>query len=77
VKHEFHNVDQFKGDHKKEPYLSLNPTGSIPTLTEGRFLVLGGYLVFLNYLGNYHKTIKEKLYPSSSRNEIDKSMLWY
>lgn len=63
IPHNFHPVDQFKGDHKKEEYLKLNPTGSLPTLTEGRFLVLGGYIVFLNYLMNHHRPIKEKLYP--------------
>ena len=63
IKFEFHSVDQFKGEHKKEEYLAMNPTGSIPTLTEGRFLILGGYLVFLNYLANHHKGIREKLYP--------------
>lgn len=77
IKHEFHNVDIFKGEHKKEAYLQMNPTGSVPTLTEGRFLLLGGYPVFLNYLGNYHRPVKEKLYPVLYKNEIDKAMLWY
>ena len=77
IKFEFHSVDQFKGEHKSDTYLSRNPTGSIPTMAEGRFLVLGGYLVFLNYLANYHKPIRDKLYPQISKTEIDKTMLWY
>jgi glutathione S-transferase len=64
INHHFIAVDQFKGEHKKEEYIKLNPTGSLPTLTEGRFLVLGGYVVFLNYLVNHHKDIREKLYPA-------------
>lgn len=32
VKFELVNVDQFKGEHKKEPYLDMNPTGSLPTI---------------------------------------------
>jgi glutathione S-transferase len=63
VPHEFHMVDSFKGEHKKEEYLKMNPTGSLPTITEGRFVILGGYLVFLNYLMNHHKQIRERLYP--------------
>jgi glutathione S-transferase len=63
IKHEFSEVDQFKGDHRKDQYLAINPTGSIPTITEGRFLILGGYLVFLTYLSNHHKSIRDKLYP--------------
>src|SRR5437868_2018667 len=61
VKHEFQAVDQFKGEHRKDQYLAINPTGSLPTITEGRFLILGGYLVFLTYLANHHKAIREKL----------------
>jgi glutathione S-transferase len=64
VRYDFHPVDQFKGEHKKESYLKINPTGSLPTMTEGRFLILGGYLVFLSYLANHHKGIREKLYPA-------------
>ena len=63
VTHEFHPVDQFKGEHKKEEYAKVNPTGTLPTITEGRFLILGGYLVFINYLINKHQPIREKLYP--------------
>ena len=32
VKHELNIVDQFQGDHKKEKYLQMNPTGSHPTI---------------------------------------------
>ena len=77
VPHEYHPVDQFKGDHKKEEYLKINPTGSLPTVTEGRFLILGGYLVFLNYLVNHHRGIKDKLYPQETKPQLDKMMLWF
>ena len=46
-------------------------------MTEGRFLVLGGYLVFLNYLVGHHRIIKEKLYPDDLKGNIDKVLLWY
>lgn len=77
VPHNFHAVDQFKGDHKREEYLKLNPTGSMPTITEGRFLILGGYLVFLNYLVNHHRPIRDKLYPVEVKPHIDKILLWF
>ena len=64
VKCELHVVDQFKGEHKSDKYLAINPMGGHPTITEGRFLVLGGYLVFLTHLANHHKSIREKLYPN-------------
>jgi hypothetical protein len=55
----------------------VNPTGSLPTLTEGRFLILGGYTVFLNYLMNHHKAIREKFYPNEAKQQIDKILLWF
>jgi len=57
--------------------LSVNPTGALPTITEGRFLILGGYLVFLTYLANHHKSIREKLYPQEEKIQVDKLMLWF
>eukprot|EP00347_Sterkiella_histriomuscorum_P024508 403330868 len=77
VPHQFHAVDQFKGDHKREEYIKLNPTGSLPTIQEGRFLILGGYLVFLNYLVNKHEPIRNKLYPLEVKPLIDKILLWF
>ena len=77
VKCDLQIVDQFKGEHKSEKYLAINPTGSHPTITEGRFLVLGGYLVFLTYLANHHKSIRDKLYPNDLKQQIDKYMLWF
>ena len=35
--YELAHVDYFKGDHKAEPYLSLNPNASVPALTDGDF----------------------------------------
>ena len=53
VQHEVRIIDQFLGDHKSEEYLNMNPTGQIPTITEGKFLVLGGYQVYMNFLKIY------------------------
>lgn len=77
VKHEFTEMDQFKGDHKKEQYLKLNPTGSLPTITEGRFLIIGGYLVFINYLVKHHEKIQAKLYSPDVKPQVDRILLWF
>ena len=52
VSHNIEEVDMFKGDHKKDSYLSQNPSGQIPMLTEGGFKILGGNNIFLLYLCN-------------------------
>jgi glutathione S-transferase len=35
--YELVHVDYFKGHHKAEPYLSLNPNASVPAMTDGDF----------------------------------------
>ena len=35
--YELVHVDYFKGEHKAEPYLSLNPNASVPAMTDGDF----------------------------------------
>ena len=35
--YELIHVDYFKGEHKAEPYLSLNPNASVPAMTDGDF----------------------------------------
>lgn len=49
----------------------------MPTITEGRFLVLGGYLAFINYLVNHHNPIKERLYPEEAKDALDTILLWF
>ena len=77
VPHNLEEVDQFKGDHKKESYLAQNPSGQIPMITEGSFKILGGNNIFLIYLCNSNARIKDRLYPLESRVEIEKHLAWF
>lgn len=77
VPYSFEEVDQFKGDHKKDSYLAINPSGQIPMITEGSFKILGGNNIFLIYLCNSHQRIKDKLYPVETRVEIEKHLSWF
>jgi glutathione S-transferase len=61
VAHKFNEVDTFTGNFKDEEYDRINPTGSLPTLKEGKFVVLGGYQVFINFLTQHHRSVHEKL----------------
>ena len=42
VPHQLTEVDTLKGDHKAQAYLSINPTGSIPMITDGGYKIMGG-----------------------------------
>ena len=77
VPHQFEEVDYFKGEHQKEPYLSVNPTGQIPMVSEGSFKILGGNNIYLVYLCNSHQRIKDKLYKQDQRGEIEKHLSWF
>jgi glutathione S-transferase len=52
VPHQMTEVDTLKGEHKLQTYLSVNPTGTIPMITDGGYKIMGGSQVFLNYLCN-------------------------
>ncbi len=77
VPHALEEVDQFRGDLKKESYLAMNPSGQIPMLTEGSFKILGGSNIFLIYLCNSQQRIKDKLYAQENRGEIEKHLAWF
>ncbi|MGI9382243.1 MAG: glutathione S-transferase family protein [Methyloligellaceae bacterium] len=39
INHELVDVDLLAGEHKKEPYLSLNPFGQVPVIEDGEIIV--------------------------------------
>ena len=59
----FHMVDQFSGAHNRDEFLKVNPLGTLPTVIEGRHIVLGSFIVFVQYLMSKNERIKDKLYP--------------
>ena len=67
IKYKFELIDQFNKQQQNPKYLEVNPTGQIPTITEGKYMVLGGSGLYIQYLVNAHKTIKENLYPESNK----------
>lgn len=77
VPHSLEEIDQFRGDLKKESYLAQNPSGQIPMITEGLFKILGGSNTLMAYLCNSQQRIKDKLYPLEARQEIEKHLAWF
>jgi len=39
INHQVHNVDLAQGEHKKEPFISLNPLGQVPTIEDGDVVI--------------------------------------
>ncbi|HSO36913.1 MAG TPA: glutathione S-transferase family protein [Labilithrix sp.] len=67
-------VDLMTGEHKKEPYLSLNPSGQVPTLVDGDF-VLTESSAILKYLAD---KVDSPAYPKDlkQRARVNERMDW-
>lgn len=77
VSHVFERVNTFEREQTQPAYLQLNPSGQIPTLTEGAFNVIGGGNTMINFLVNKHKHVSETLYPKAQEEEIEKMLSWH
>lgn len=66
--YELAHVDYFKGEHKAEPYLSLNPNASVPAMVDGD-LVLWESNAILQYAAD--KVGDERAYPRDARTRAD------
>jgi len=64
IPHELVLVDMAAGQHRQQPYLSLNPYGRVPTLEEDGF-VLYESTAILNYLEATHP--RQALVPADVR----------
>lgn len=66
--YELVHVDYFKGEHKAEPYLSLNPNASVPAMTDGDFSLWESNAMLqyaADLVGN------ESVYPRELRTRAD------
>ena len=73
--YELVHVDYFKGEHKAEPYLSLNPNASLPAMTDGDF-ELWESNAMLQYAAD--KFGNEAAYPRDlqTRADINRWLQW-
>ena len=62
-------INTLEGDHESdEEFLKINPTGTIPTLKENHYIILGsGDMTIINYICKTHH-LCAKLYP---RDKVD------
>lgn len=69
------HVDYFKGEHKAEPYLSLNPNASVPAMADGDYTLWESNAI-LQYAAD--KVGNEAAYPRDlrTRADINRWMQW-
>ena len=51
--YELVDVDMYGGEHKREPFLSLNPFGQMPAMTDGEFTIADSHACLV-YLARKH-----------------------
>ena len=73
--YELVHVDYFKSEQKAEPYISVNPNASLPTLVDGEF-VLWESNAILQYAAD--KVGNDAAYPRElkTRADINRWLLW-
>lgn len=73
--YELVHVDYFKGEHKQQPYLSLNPNASVPAMTDGDY-ALWESNAMLQYAADL--VGNEAAYPRElkTRADINRWMQW-
>lgn len=69
------HVDYFKGEHKAEPYVSLNPNASVPALTDGDYQLWESNAM-LQYAAD--KVGNDAVYPRDlcTRADINRWLQW-
>lgn len=56
IDHDFIEVDLAAGEHKKEPFLSLNPAGKVPVIEDGRAVVADSNAILVYLARKYAPT---------------------
>ncbi len=53
VPYELVELDMYSGEHKREPFLTLNPFGQMPALTDGAFTIADSHACLV-YVARKH-----------------------
>jgi glutathione S-transferase len=75
VKLDLAAVDLLKGEHRRQPYLQMNPNGAVPLLDDGGFYVWESHAI-MQYLAD--KMPGQTLYPAElqSRANVNRWLFW-
>src|SRR4029079_11377506 len=55
-KYELVELDMYAGEHKKEPFLTLNPFGQMPALTDGNYTIADSHACLVYLARKYDKS---------------------
>lgn len=67
VPYELQELDMYGGEHKREPYLSLNPFGQMPALTDGNYTIADSHACLVYVARKYDPS--GRWFPSDAEGE--------
>ena len=67
VRYELVDIDMYGGEHKREPFLSLNPFGQMPAMEDGDYTIADSHACLV-YLARKHDPSNRWL-PADAENE--------
>jgi len=67
VPYELVELDMYSGEHKREPFLTLNPFGQMPALTDGAFTIADSHACLV-YVARKHD-LEDRWLPSDAEGE--------
>jgi glutathione S-transferase len=72
---EIHDVNVYRGEGRSPEYLAINPTGKIPTLVDGEFVLSESNAILL-YLAEAHGANRLWSSESKQRSSIAQWLFW-
>lgn len=67
LEYELVDVDMYGGEHKREPYLSLNPFGQMPAMQDDDFTIADSHACLVYLAREYDSS--NRWYPAGARTE--------
>jgi glutathione S-transferase len=65
--YELVELDMYSGEHKREPFLTLNPFGQMPALTDGDYTIADSHACLVYLARKYDRT--EQWLPADAESE--------
>jgi len=76
IEHEANVVDLFTGEHKKAPFLAINPKGQVPAIKDGDLCLSESRAIQTYLCTKYAQGQKKDLYPDdpAARSKVDQML---
>ena len=74
---EFELVDTLDGQNNKAPYIEMNPSASIPMLSQGHSKVIGDGISIFNYILNVDQNLSDKFDHEDQKHKIGEILHYF